>query len=252
MKIQNAAALITGGASGMGAAVAKQLVSAGANVTLLDLDIQRAKKLADELACLAFECDVTDEMSVTHAMQKAEEKQGIATICVNCAGIVTAKKLVGKQGPMALPDFEKIIHVNLTGTFNIMRLVAARMIQRSRETTTTSHGIIINTASIAAFEGQIGQVAYSASKGGIISMTLPAARELAAFGIRVMAVAPGLVDTPLFASLPDNARASLAASVPFPKRLAEPKEFALLVQHIIENEMLNGSVIRLDGALRMA
>ncbi len=248
MEMENCAALITGGASGMGEATARLLAAHGVRIAILDRNISRAEKVASELNGMAFACDVTNENEVTEAIETAERKHGTASICINCAGIVSAKRLAGKNGPLPLAEFETILRINLTGTFNVMRLAAARMLATQPKNTQETRGVIINTASVAAFEGQIGQVAYSASKGGIVSMTLPAARELAAYGIRVVAVAPGLVDTPLFASLPDQARAQLAAAVPFPKRLAHPDEFALLIRQIIENDMLNGCVIRLDGA----
>jgi len=244
MQIKNTAAIVSGGASGMGAATVQLLTRLGAKVAIFDKNMSQAEQVAHETGGLALECDVTDEKSIISA-------QGIAKICINCAGIVMAKRLVGKDGPLPLADFEKIISINLTGTFNLMRFAASHM-SAGEPDTFGNRGVIINTASVAAFEGQIGQVAYSASKGGIVAMTLPAARELARFGIRVMAVAPGLVDTPMFAALPPDARAKLAETVPFPGRLADPAEFAKLVQHIIENDMLNGSVIRLDGALRMS
>lgn len=250
MKISQTVAIVTGGASGMGRATVHHLAQLGAKVAIFDKNTDQANALAQETGCLAFTCDVTDEFSVISALEKAEKIHGIARICINCAGIVTAKRLVGRQGPLPLDEFEKTLRVNLTGTFNVMRLAVHAML-RHTEDETGSRGIVINTASIAAFEGQTGQVAYSASKGGIIAMTLPAARELSRFGIRVMAIAPGLVDTPLFAALPETARKSLSAAVPFPKRLAQPEEFARLVQHVIENDMLNGTVIRLDGGLRM-
>jgi NAD(P)-dependent dehydrogenase (short-subunit alcohol dehydrogenase family) len=251
MDIKNTTAIITGGGSGMGAATAKLLSHAGANVALLDMNFSAAKKIAAEIDGLALECDVTDENSFTTALKAAEDALGPARIYVNCAGIVHSRRLVNQQGPMPLAEFRNVIEVNVIGTFNVMRLAAAAMIPLTVIGESNERGIIINTASVAAFEGQIGQTAYSASKGAIVSLTLPAARELAQFGIRVMTVAPGLVDTPMFEKLPPAAKAALAASVPFPKRLANPSEYAQLVKHIIENSMLNGEVIRLDGALRM-
>lgn len=251
MELKNISALITGGASGMGAATAIALSKAGAKVALLDLNIDAAEKLAKEIHGIAIECDVTKASSVESAVKKAEAKQGVARICINCAGIVKGKRMIGKEGPMPLDEFRHVIEVNLIGTFNLMRIAAASMMTVDPLGESNERGVIINTASVAAFEGQIGQTAYSASKGGIVSLTLPAARELAQFGIRVVAIAPGLVDTPMFDKIPPDARASLANSVPFPKRLAHPSEFAKLALHIIDNEMINGSVIRLDGALRM-
>lgn len=251
MEIKNAVTLISGGASGMGAATATALAEAGAKVVLLDLNIEAAQNLAKNLKGLALHCDVSRAESVETAVQEAISAFGPPQICINCAGLVSAKRMVGKQGPLPLEEFQQIINVNLNGTFNLMRIAAAAMITQEPLNASGERGVIINTASVAAFEGQIGQVAYSASKGGIVSMTLPAARELAQFGIRVMTIAPGLVDTPMFGKLPEEARQALASSVPFPKRLAKPEEYAQLVQQIIENPMLNGSVIRLDGALRM-
>lgn len=251
MDIKNCAAIITGGASGMGAATARMLSANGAKVALFDVNKEAAEKVAAEINGIAIHCDVTSSDSAIEAIKEAEKHHGPARICVNCAGIVFGKRMVGQQGPMPLEEFRKVIDINLVGTFNVMRLAAAAMTSLATLNDSGERGIIINTASVAAFEGQIGQTAYSASKGGIVSLTLPAARELAQFGIRVMTIAPGLVDTPMFGKISDEARASLAASVPFPKRLASPNEYAHLAQHIIENSMLNGEVIRLDGALRM-
>jgi NAD(P)-dependent dehydrogenase (short-subunit alcohol dehydrogenase family) len=251
MEIKNTAAVITGGASGMGAATARRLAAAGAKVALLDLNASAAEKLAAEIGGIAISCDVTDAASVTAALEIAAKQHGAARICVNCAGIVHSRRMINKEGPMPLEEYQRVLQINVVGTFNVMRLAAAGMIPLSAEGESNERGVIINTASVAAFEGQIGQTAYSASKGAIVGMTLPAARELAQFGIRVMTIAPGLVDTPMFDKIPPEARAALADMVPFPKRLAKPSEFAMLVQHIVENEMLNGEVIRLDGALRM-
>ncbi len=251
MEIKNSAAIITGGASGMGAATAKLLAQAGARVALLDLNKDQAAKLADDIEGIAIACDVTDAASVTRALAEAAEQHGPARICINCAGIVHSRRMINKEGPMPLEEFQRVLQINVTGTFNVMRLAAAAMIPLAAEGESNERGIIINTASIAAYEGQIGQTAYSASKSAIVGMTLPAARELAQFGIRVMTIAPGLVDTPMFDKLTPEVRASLAEMVPFPKRLAKPGEYAMLVKHIIENVMLNGEVIRLDGGLRM-
>lgn len=251
MDIKHTAIVISGGASGMGEATVRHLAALGARISILDRDPARAAIVAKSTGSLAFPCDVTDESSLLTALSAAREAHGPARVCINCAGIVQAKRMVGKEGPAPLSEFEQLLRINLTGTFSLMRLAATAM-STAPPDATGQRGVIINTASIAAFEGQIGQVAYSASKGGIVAMTLPAARELARFGIRVMTIAPGLVDTPMFATLPTAARQQLAEAVPFPKRLAEPGEFARLVEHIIENDMLNGSVIRLDGALRMA
>lgn len=251
MEIKNCAAIISGGASGMGAATAKMLSQAGAKVTILDVDLAAATKVAQEIQGLAFACDITQTDSVESALLAAAEQHGPARICINCAGIVKGRRIVNQKGPMPLSDFREVIEVNLIGTFNLMRLAAASMQTLEPLSDTQERGIIINTASIAAFEGQIGQTAYSASKGAIVSMALPAARELAPFGIRVMTIAPGLVDTPMLQHIPAEARAALIENIPFPHRLANPNEFAQLAMHIIENTMLNGEVIRLDGALRM-
>ena len=235
----------------MGAATARLLSKHGAKVALFDLNKDAADKIAAEIQGKAFQCDVTNPESVAQAIADAEKAHGVARICINCAGIVHSRRMVNQQGPMPLEEFRKVIDINLIGTFNVMRLAAAAMIPLSAIGQSDERGIIINTASVAAFEGQIGQTAYSASKGAIVGMTLPAARELAQFGIRVMTIAPGLVDTPMFEKLSPEARTSLGAMVPFPKRLARPEEYAFLAQHIIENAMLNGELIRLDGALRM-
>jgi len=251
MEITHHTAIISGGASGMGAATAKMLSQAGANVVILDLNYTAAEKLAQEIKGLAIACDVTNAISVENAIQKINETYGAARICINCAGIVKSKRMVGKEGPLPLEEFRQVIEINLIGTYNLMRIAAAAMINLPPIGASFERGIIINTASIAAFEGQIGQTAYSASKGGIVSLTLPAARELAQFGIRVNTIAPGLVDTPMFEKIPSAAKLALAEMVPFPKRLAHPLEFAKLALHIIDNEMINGEVIRLDGALRM-
>jgi NAD(P)-dependent dehydrogenase (short-subunit alcohol dehydrogenase family) len=252
MEMNQCAAIITGGASGMGAATAEMLSRAGVKIAILDLNVESAQIIAQKVKGMAISCDVTQPDSVKEAIHKAEESHGAARICINCAGIVHGRRMVNQQGAMPLDEFRKVIEINLIGTFNVMSQSAERMIPLSPIGDTHERGIIINTTSIAAFEGQIGQTAYSASKGGIVSLILPAARELAQFGIRVMGIAPGLVDTPMFEKLSETARASLAASIPFPKRLATPQEFAFLVKHIIKNTMLNGEVIRLDGALRMS
>ncbi len=251
MEIKNSVAIVTGGASGMGAATARELHKAGAKVAIFDANRDAAKKMATAIRGLAVLCDVTQSESVEKAVKETEAKLGPIRICVNCAGIVQSKRMVGKEGPLSLEAFRQVIEVNLVGTFNVMRMVAAAMIPFPPWGESNERGVIINTASVAAFEGQIGQTAYSASKGGIVALTLPAARELAQFGIRVVTIAPGLVDTPMFDQLPPDARAMLADSVPFPKRLAHPEEYAKLAAHIIDNEMINGEVIRLDGALRM-
>ena len=253
MRVVGSTVLVSGGSSGLGAACVRQLAQAGANVVIVDLNRDKGESLAAELAPRVrfVATDVTDEASVQNAVQTAVQSFGGLHGSIQCAGIGLAERLLGKSGPHPLASFLKVIHVNLAGTFNVMRLAAAAMSQ-GPPNAAGERGVIINTASVAAFEGQVGQVAYSASKGGIVGMTLPAARELARSGIRVMAIAPGIFDTPLMAGLPEAARQSLAQQVPFPSRLGRPEEFAALALHILENEMLNGAVIRLDGALRMA
>lgn len=251
MEIKNSVAIVSGGASGMGEATVRRLAASGAKVAVFDTNMERAEKIALETGSMAIGCDVTQAKNIEDAVAKVKDTLGPIRICVNCAGIVKSKRMVGKEGAMPLDEFRQVIEVNLVGTFNLMRVAAAAIIFAPPQGESQERGVIINTASVAAFEGQIGQTAYSASKGGIISMTLPAARELAQFGIRVLAIAPGLIDTPMFEKIPTEAREALAAMVPFPKRLGHPDEYARLVLHIIENEMLNGEVIRLDGALRM-
>jgi len=245
--------LVTGGASGLGGAAARALHEAGANVVLLDVNAAAGDAMASSLGSRArfAKTDVTSEADVQAAIAVAREAFGALHGAVNAAGIGTAAKVLGRQGPHALDLFERTIRINLVGTFNVIRLAAAA-IATQEPTDTGERGVFVNTASVAAFDGQIGQAAYAASKGGIVSLTLPLARELAAQGIRVMAVAPGIFDTPLLAGLPEAARVSLGQQVPFPSRLGRPEEYAALVRHIVENEMLNGEVIRLDGALRMA
>lgn len=248
MKIRDNIAVVAGGGSGMGAAVCRYLAEQGAKIVIIDQNENAAVRLANETHGLAIVCDVTNAKMLEDAFVKiAHAHPRPISIAVNCAGIAPAKRMVGKEGPMDLSFFEKVIKVNLVGTFNVMRLAAASM-QKSDD---VERGVIINTASIAAFEGQIGQTAYSASKAGIIGMMLPAARELAKFGIRVMTIAPGLVDTPMMQSFTEEVRTSLAAQSLFPKRFATPEEYADLVGHIITNSMLNAEVIRLDGGMRM-
>ena len=249
MNLSGLAAIVTGGASGLGAETARTLAKAGAKVAVIDLSAEKAQAVASEIGGIAITCDVSDAASAEAAVAAACEKHGAARVLVNCAGIGPAKRIVGKEGPMPLGDFTKVIQVNLIGTFNMMRLVAAGM--SKLEPYAEERGVIVSTASVAAFEGQIGQAAYSASKGGVAALTLPAAREFAQFGIRVMAIAPGIILTPMLLGLPEEVQQSLGASVPFPKRLGRPAEFAALVQHIVENSYLNGEVIRLDGALRL-
>jgi NAD(P)-dependent dehydrogenase (short-subunit alcohol dehydrogenase family) len=253
MKIAGSTFLITGGASGLGGATARMLAGAGGNVVILDVNAEAGERMARELGARAafVPTDVAREEDVKKAVATARERFGGLQGVVNAAGIGTAEKVLGKSGPHPLDLFERTIRINLVGTFNVIRLAAAA-IAEGPPSPTGERGVIVNTASVAAFEGQIGQAAYSASKGGIVGMTLPIARELARSGIRVMTIAPGIFDTPLLAGLPEAARVSLGQQVPFPSRLGRPDEYAALVRHIVENEMLNGEVIRLDGALRMA
>jgi NAD(P)-dependent dehydrogenase (short-subunit alcohol dehydrogenase family) len=245
------AAVVTGAGSGLGAETAHQLAQAGAKVALLDIDVKAAEAMAARIGGLAVRCDVAEADSAAAAMAAARDTHGVARILVNCAGVGPAKRIVGRDGPMPLADFQRVIAINLIGTFNMMRLAAADMTALA-PLDEGERGIIVSTASVAAFEGQIGQAAYSASKGGVAALTVPAARELAQFGIRVMAIAPGIFGTPMLRALPDDVQASLAASVPFPKLLGRPEQFAELVLHCLRNTYLNGEVIRLDGALRMA
>ncbi|AZD29693.1 SDR family NAD(P)-dependent oxidoreductase [Pseudomonas chlororaphis] len=251
MHIENKVFLVSGGASGLGAATAQMLVKAGAQVMLVDLNAEAVQAQAQQLGCRSTVADITDEAAAEAAVQATLKAFGSLHGLVNCAGIVRGEKILGKHGPHALASFSQVINVNLIGSFNLMRLAAAA-IADSEPNADGERGVIINTASAAAFDGQIGQAAYAASKGAIASLTLPAARELARFGIRVMTIAPGIFETPMMAGMSDEVRASLAAGVPFPPRLGKPEEYAALVGHIISNSMLNGEVIRLDGALRMA
>lgn len=252
MEIRQHTFLVSGGGSGLGAACVRMLTASGGNVVIADVNKDRGEELARELgtACRFALTDVTDENSVHAAVRQAVNDFGALHGSIQCAGIALAEKVVGSAGPHNLASFNKVIQVNLVGTFNVLRLAAAAM-TANPPSSSGERGILISTASVAAFEGQIGQAAYAASKGGVVSMTLPLARELARHGIRVLAVAPGTFDTPLLAGLPEAARQSLAQQVPFPSRLGRPEEFAFLVRHLIENEMLNGEVVRLDGALRM-
>ncbi|MDE1166257.1 MAG: SDR family NAD(P)-dependent oxidoreductase [Pseudomonas sp.] len=252
MQINNNVFMVSGGASGLGAATAQRLVAAGARVMLVDLNAAVAEK-AQALGGNARHvvADITQADAAQAAVDATLAAFGQLNGLINCAGIVSGEKILGKTGPHALESFSRIIDVNLIGSFNLMRLAAAAIAQ-SAPNEDGERGVIINTASVAAYDGQIGQAAYAASKGAIVSLTLPAARELARFGIRVMTIAPGIFETPMMAGMTDEVRASLAAGVPFPPRLGKPLEYAALAQHIIENSMLNGEVIRLDGALRMA
>jgi len=251
MQIENKVFIVTGGASGLGAASAELLVSAGAKVMLVDMNAEAVAAQAQRLDAHSVVADISNEAAAEAAVQATVKAFGSLNGLVNCAGIVRGEKILGKNGPHALSSFAQVINVNLIGSFNMLRLAAAA-IAESEANADGERGVIINTASVAAFDGQIGQAAYSASKGAIASLTLPAARELARFGIRVMTIAPGIFETPMMAGMSDEVRASLAAGVPFPPRLGKPDEYAALVGHIISNSMLNGEVIRLDGALRMA
>lgn len=251
MDVKGHAALVTGGGSGLGAATASALAAAGAKVALLDVNFDAAKAHAAKIGGIAIKCDVADSDSAVAAVKEAREKHGVARVLINCAGIGTPKKILGKDGPQALADFERIIRVNLIGSFNVLRLFAADL-QNAEALADGERGVCISTASVAAYEGQIGQAAYAASKGGIVGLTLPAARELAQFGIRVLAIAPGIFLTPMLLGLSEEVQRSLAASVPFPKLLGKPEQYASLAMEMIRNSYLNGEVVRIDGALRMA
>jgi NAD(P)-dependent dehydrogenase (short-subunit alcohol dehydrogenase family) len=252
MRVEGAAALVAGGASGLGEATARSLAAAGAEVVIADLNAEKGAALAAELGRSAsfVEADVTDEEAVSAAVERAASSAGGLRISVCCAGIGWAERVAHKGGPHNLEFFSNVVKVNLIGTFNVLRLAAAAMSENDPDPE-GERGVCVNTASIAAFDGQIGQVAYSASKGGIVGLTLPAARDMASRGVRVVTIAPGLFDTPLLAALPEEARDALGAGIPFPSRLGRPEEYARLVQQIVANPMLNGETIRLDGALRM-
>ena len=253
MKMQDISAIVTGGASGLGEATVKNIVENGGKVTIIDRSEDKGITLAESLGnenVLFMKADVTNEAEIQDAISKTIQTFGKINAVVNCAGIGVGEKVVSKDKVHDLDRFKKVIEVNLVGTFNVIRLAAEKMVQNDPNEE-GERGVVINTASVAAFEGQIGQAAYSASKGGIVGMTLPLARDLARSGVRVMTIAPGLIDTPLFGGLPEQARAALGAMVPFPPRLGYPSEYAMLVKSIIENPMLNGETIRLDGAIRM-
>ncbi|QYO78920.1 SDR family NAD(P)-dependent oxidoreductase [Devosia salina] len=250
MNISGRIAFVTGGASGLGAATARTLASAGAKVGLFDRDAAKGEAIAAELGGKFFAVDVSDASSAEAAVSAAVAALGAPSVLVNCAGIGTAGRIVGRDGPMALDAFTRVINVNLVGSFNMMRLCAHAM-SLGEPDQNGQRGVVISTASVAAYEGQIGQAAYAASKGGIVSLTLPAAREFARFGIRVLAIAPGLFLTPLLEGLPPETQDGLAAAIPNPARLGRPDEFAALVRSMVENDYLNGEVVRLDGALRM-
>lgn len=253
MDISGKIALVTGGASGLGAATVKTILAAGGRAMIVDLNEQLGTKLASELGSNTryVRADVSSAADAERAVKAVVDAFGGLHICVNCAGIGDPQRIVSKEGPADLERFKKVIQVNLIGTFNVARLAAWEM-SRNNPGPDGERGVIINTASVAAYDGQIGQAAYSASKGGIVALTLPLARDLSGLGVRVMTIAPGLFDTPLLARLPEDVKASLGAMVPFPRRLGRPEEYAQLAKQIIENPMLNGEVIRLDGAIRMA
>lgn len=250
MDIEGHSAVVTGG-SGLGAETARRLAAAGAKVAVLDLDEAAARAVGAEVGGLGLACDVSDAGGVEDAVARARDAHGPARICVCCAGIGPAQRIVGRSGPAPLDGFRRVVEVNLIGTFNVMRVCAGDMAGLDPVNETGERGVMIATSSVTAFEGQAGQAAYAASKGGLVGMTLPLARELASLGVRVMTIAPGIMDTPMLAGLADVVREGLAASVPFPRRLGRPDEFAALVEHIVANPMLNGSVIRLDGAIRL-
>ncbi|MCP4667126.1 MAG: 3-hydroxyacyl-CoA dehydrogenase [Deltaproteobacteria bacterium] len=253
MKLKDAVAVVTGGASGLGEASIRNLVQGGAKAAIFDLAADSGEKLAADMGDHVIFCmtDVTDEKSVQEAIEKTVQAFGAIHIAVNCAGVGTPAKVLGKEGPMNMAQFTRVVEINLMGTMNVIRLVAEKMMTNTPNED-GEIGVVINTASAAAFEGQIGQAAYSASKAGVVGVTLPIAREFAEYGIRILTIAPGLFETPMLAGLPENVQEALGKMVPFPRRLGRPAEFAALVRHIVENAMLNGEVIRLDGALRMA
>ena len=252
MNLKNAVALVTGGGSGLGEATVREFASAGAKVAILDLPSSPGAKVAESLGdnAIFVQADVGSADQVTDAIAKTVAKFGLINIAINCAGIGRAMRTVTKEGPHSLDLFNKVIAVNLIGTFNVTRLAAAQM-AKNQPGVDGARGVIVNTASVAAYDGQIGQVAYSASKGGVVAMTLPIARDLASLGIRVCTIAPGTFETPMLAGLPEANRKALGAQIPFPQRLGKPAEYAALARHIVENGMLNGETIRLDGALRM-
>ena len=253
MEIKDSVAVVTGGASGLGEACIRNFLSKGGKVSILDFAEERGQKVASELGDAALFCltDITKEEDVQAALDKTVEAFGAIHIAVNCAGVGIPAKVLGKEGPMPMAHFNKVVQINLIGTMNVVRLAAEKMVQ-NQGNDDGEKGVVINVASVAAFDGQIGQAAYSASKAGVAGMTLPIAREFAEYGIRIMTIAPGIFRTPMLEALPENVQEALGKMVPFPKRLGEPSEFAALAQHIVENSMLNGEVIRFDGALRMA
>lgn len=250
MDLAGTSVLVTGGASGLGEMTARELAEQGAKITVLDMNLEQAQNVAGEMGGLAVQADVTSEDAVKQALDTIEEIHGAPRVVVHCAGVGTAKRVLGREGPMAQDDFERVVSINLFGTFNIMRLSAERML-KLEPLQDGERGVCINTASVAAFDGQIGQAAYAASKGGIVSMTLPIAREFAQHGIRVNVIAPGIFLTPLLYTLPEEAQKALAADIPFPSRLGDPAEFADTVLYMIRNRYLNAEVIRLDGGVRL-
>ena len=252
MKIEGAGAVVSGGASGLGEATVRRLHAGGAQVVIADVNPEKGEALASELGIAFVQCDVREEDQVQAAVDKAAEAAGGLRIAVSCAGTGIPIKVASSKGPHPLEAFKVLVDINLVGTFNLMRLAAFKMLSENEPGDEGERGVLINTASVAAFDGQIGQIAYSATKGGVVGMTLPAARDLADKGIRVCTIAPGLFDTPLLGALPEDARNSLGQQVPFPSRLGRPAEYAELAAHIVENVMLNGETIRLDGAIRMA
>jgi len=250
MEIAGQSALVTGGASGLGAAVAAMLGGAGAKVAVLDRDTDGAARVAQSVGGIGISGDVASQDDAQAAIAQATNAHGVPRILINCAGVGTAARVVGREGPMPLADFQRVINVNLIGSFNMIRLAASAM-STLEPTLSGDMGVIVSTASVAAYDGQIGQAAYAASKGGIVAMTLPLAREFARFGVRVMTLAPGIFETPLLGELPDEVRDNIAASIPFPQRLGQPQEFAELVKSCVENGYLNGEVIRIDGGVRL-
>lgn len=253
MDTKNLIAVVTGGASGLGEAAARQLVMAGADVTILDVDEIRGEAIKNELgnSCLFCKTDIVDEIDVQNALNKTIQTFGAIHVAINCAGIAPPAKVLSKEGPLPIAQFKRVIDINVIGTMNLIRLAADKMMFNPPNKD-GEKGVIVNTASIAAFEGQVGQAAYSASKAAVVGMTLPIAREFADYGIRVMTIAPGMFLTPMMASLPDKVQIDLVRTIPFPKRMGRPSEFAMLVLQIIENPILNGETIRLDGAIRMS
>ncbi len=253
MDINGSVAVVTGGASGLGEACVRNLVNLGAKVSIFDFAEDRGQKVASEIGDASIFCmtDITDEGNVQAAMNKTVQAFGAIHVAINCAGVGIPAKVLGKEGPMPMDHFNKVVQINLMGTMNIIRLAAEKMIKNTPNAD-GEKGVVVNTASVAAFDGQVGQAAYSASKAGVAGVTLPVAREFADYGIRVMTIAPGIFDTPMLQGLSENVKKALNNMVPFPRRLGKPDEFSALVQHIIENPMLNGEVIRLDGAIRMA